>query len=182
MPHLEQRPGLLCPAPRSLAAGNTQSAPGAALPHPALGSKQSSLADNILWVSSLKAIYSDVINIPILYMGFSSLATGIRHGQKVLSCLHQHLSGTVAGERVSSRSSHLHVQDAEGWLPALQQKQKPVQGLPEINNPIVTFKGCMGSDKTLDSLLTPFILTSTTSPCKIFIIITLFTQTLKCSL
>jgi len=49
----------------------------------------------------------------------------------------------------------------------------------QICNPIVSFKGCMGSDKMLDSLLTPFILTSTTSPRKIFVIIKLFTQTLK---
>lgn len=82
-------------APRR-AASRQARAPGAhgataSVPHPALGSKQWGLANDILRVSSLRVIYSSVITISTLYRGFSSLATGIGHGQKAPSRLHRHL-------------------------------------------------------------------------------------------
>jgi len=52
------------------------------VPQPALGSKQHGLADNILWASPLKAIYSSVNIFSTLYTGFSSLATGYQDTEK----------------------------------------------------------------------------------------------------
>lgn len=57
------------------------------VPHPVLN-KHWGLADNILWVSSLRAIYSSVIIISILQ---TLLATGTEQAQKAPSCLHQRL-------------------------------------------------------------------------------------------
>lgn len=168
MPHPKQSRRLLCPTLSSLTEGKSTRSPLGCGFCATSCTQQWGLADNIPWVSSLRATYSSVIIISIYKMeiGFSLLPAGAAQGQKAPSCLHHLVPSSKYTRDCGLPESMTTCAGCRGLPACFTMQAEASQVLPQIYNHIVVFKGCVGSDKTMDSLLIPFILTSTTSPCK----------------